>query len=226
MRSEKLTKTPDTILAIECAVGWGSVAVLSKRSVIASTTGTDFRPSRAEEILQVIDHVLKLGGVSLDEIRTIAVSTGPGSYSGIRIGMATALGLKQSLGVDCIGVPVLDAMAISCAELSNLITAIPVGKKDVAWQAFNDDPDSTSLPELAPEADFLTRLDTGPRSVLCAHTDLTQRFAHRLPESTELIDAGTALAEYIGRYAASNPENTLARPIYLRNRNHTGRLSS
>ena len=81
----------DRILAFDCAVGIGSVAVLNGDNILASSGDLDGSPSRAEEILQLINGVLVGADTRQRDLSKIAVSVGPGSYSGIRIGLATAI---------------------------------------------------------------------------------------------------------------------------------------
>src|SRR5687768_4184610 len=130
--------TGNIILAIECAVGSGSVAVMTGARVIESTSGKECRPSRAEEVLGIVEQLLKNADLRLREVQRIVVSAGPGSYSGIRIGLATGLGLKHSLGIAFAAIPLLEAMAASSGVKTTLVTAVPVGKKDIAWQFFDE----------------------------------------------------------------------------------------
>lgn len=209
----------EIVLAIECAVGFGSVALMANGEVIASTSGQDCRPSRAEEVLGIIDLLLTQTDLPARQINGIVVSAGPGSYSGIRIGLATALGLKHSLGITLAAVPLLDAMAVSSVGDTNFVAAVPVGKKDIAWQSFGKDALATGEPELAPETEFLDRLGVTLPGTLIVHSDLMS-LVDRLPNGIQLCDSGNALAEHLGTYASRNPGKTRSRPLYLRNRSH------
>jgi len=154
------------------------------------------------------------------------VSTGPGSYSGIRIGVATALGLKNSLNIACVGVSALDAMAIFATHSMPLICALPVGKRDVAWQHYKSGknrPAPLGPPEIGSETDFLVRLSGGSGVRLFVHFDLFGRLKeHDLP-GIQTLDAGSHLSEMIGRAAAGDQGEPVLRPIYLRNRTHATR---
>ncbi len=198
----------DITLAIDCAVSKGTIALFRDSGVVASTAATDESPSRAEEILGVVQKLLSNADTEVSEITRIIVSTGPGSYSGIRIGIATALGLKNALGVQCLGVSVLEALVSHAGLSGNVIAAIPVGKKDVAW------------PELSSETDFVESLR--PEFTLVAHSELLNRLGETLPPGIKVVDAGTAVAEWIGRmsFAASGDSNLS--PVYLRNKSHAG----
>lgn len=214
------------ILSIECGVSRGSVALIRNGKLLAPVCDAG-SASRAEEVLKVVTRVLKEGDLNLKDLDTIATSIGPGSYSGIRIGISTAVGLANALGVSCVGVSVLDAMSHSAKREGNLITAIPVGKTQVAWQPFKSvqsggrAPDSP--PELTSETGFISELTRFQNFTLFLHADLVGRLTNVLPENIQLVNAGTDLAEYVGLFAMTQVpinEGTL-QLIYLRDRNLT-----
>ena len=99
-----------TILAIESAIGDGSIS-LWRGATKGSLETSDSNASRAEKIISEIDALLHNASVSKGELDLIAVSVGPGSYSGIRIGVSTALGLGHALGIPVTGVSALEALA-------------------------------------------------------------------------------------------------------------------
>jgi tRNA threonylcarbamoyladenosine biosynthesis protein TsaB len=210
------------ILAIECAVANGSVALLHGRELIGPSV--EGNPSRAEDILRIIDSVLDSAGIPGRELSTIAVSTGPGSYSGIRIGLATALGLASATGVPCTGVATLEAMASRIDRSSiDAVTAVPVGKNQVAWQVFESSEggaSDASPPELASFATFVELLSSRSSATLLAHTDVYTRLSGDLPTGLTLIDAGTNLAGLIAQFVGSHPSDSGSslKPLYLRDR--------
>jgi tRNA threonylcarbamoyladenosine biosynthesis protein TsaB len=68
------------------------------------------RLSRAVTLLEDVDALLRQGGASAADVDLLAVGTGPGSFTGVRIGLATARGLALALGVPAAGVSTLDAL--------------------------------------------------------------------------------------------------------------------
>jgi len=216
------TKPRKNILSLDSAVASGSVALIcGETGSIIKREGSDC--SRAEKLISVISDILNEAALELKDLDLIAVSTGPGSYSGIRIGLATALGLSNSLGIQCVGFSVLEAMAYGARLPSSYIAAIPVGKNDVAWQAFNaDNPgreDPRTYAELVPLASFVEHLKSRQHMRLFAQTDLLKRLGNQIPSTTPFVDAGIGMAEFVGRLASrEDATNSSLQPIYLRNR--------
>ena len=126
---------PDQItLAIESAICGGSISLLRDHREIASWIGVS-NMSKAEDLLFNIDAMLTANNIRRQEIDLIAVSAGPGSFTGIRIGLATALGLKTGLGIKMSSESALKAMAFSGSDRANLIAAIPMGRNAVCFQS-------------------------------------------------------------------------------------------
>jgi len=98
------------ILGIETATKICSVAISDDEKLLAiKEEGGAY--SHAEKLTVFIQDVLKQAGKSLQDIDVVAVSKGPGSYTGLRIGVSTAKGLCYALGIPLIAVDTLQAMA-------------------------------------------------------------------------------------------------------------------
>jgi len=221
-----VTKTNQlrNILAIESAVAGGSVALIREETgEILRREGLEC--SRAEKLISIVSGVLDEAELELGDVNLIAVSIGPGSYSGIRIGLSTALGLGNARGIKCRGISVLDAMTWGAGIVTSpLVVAIPVGKNDIACRIFTSDDQGNRAaggdPELLSSANFINQMKSLPNTTLFAHTDLCERIGDQIPETTPCVDAGIGMAEFVARYASREhaaPNNSL-QPIYLRNR--------
>lgn len=96
--------------------------------------------SHSEKIFDVIESVYELAEIQNNQIKSIAISSGPGSFTGLRIGMAAAKGLSQSLNIPLIPVPTFEAIALQLAfmypENSEFILANKVGKDEVYFAKF------------------------------------------------------------------------------------------
>jgi len=109
------------ILQIETATTVCSVALAENGQTIALKEA-DQRNIHAEKITLFIDEVVKAAGKSYADINAIAVSSGPGSYTGLRIGVSAAKGLSFALDKPLIAVETLQAMANGYAEMHDIDT--------------------------------------------------------------------------------------------------------
>ena len=126
----------DIILSIESAIAGGSISLWAGGKEIDCWIG-DGGVSRAEDLLPNIADMLGRNSISRNDINSIAVSIGPGSFTGIRIGIATALGLKNALDIPCIGIAALEAMT-NCAKSRGLVVAaVPMGRNAICFQGFD-----------------------------------------------------------------------------------------
>ena len=99
------------ILAIETTGPFGSCALLDENTgkIVASETSTN-NMSHLSDLVPMVERMLTKAGAKKSEIEYVAPSVGPGSFTGIRIGVCTARALAQALGIKAIPVGTLDAM--------------------------------------------------------------------------------------------------------------------
>lgn len=111
------------ILAIEASSLVASVAILTDDIITAEYT-VNHKVTHSQTLLPMIDEVCRMTETEPESFDAIAVSGGPGSFTGLRIGSATAKGLGQALGVPLIHVPTLDAMAYNMYGTDMLICPV------------------------------------------------------------------------------------------------------
>jgi tRNA threonylcarbamoyladenosine biosynthesis protein TsaB len=98
------------LLALESATPHASVALLEGERLVVELANASDRP-HSTRLLPLVDRVLDQAGVGLEEVGSFAVSIGPGSFTGLRIGLATLKGLTYASSVPAVAVPTLAALA-------------------------------------------------------------------------------------------------------------------
>ena len=124
------------ILSVETATLAGSVALSRGDDIIAAFAG-DSGTSHSNTLLNDIDKLLHEAQVDLSDIDLFAVATGPGSFTGLRIGIATVKGLAATLDRPCAGVPTLHAVALSAGASDQSVALLPAGRGEVFAQLFS-----------------------------------------------------------------------------------------
>lgn len=99
-----------TVLAMDTATMVSSVAVATEEKVLAELTA-ETRFTHSETLVENIEAVLRLADVKREELSAVAVSLGPGSFTGLRIGLAAAKAIAYALSIPLVGVPTLEALA-------------------------------------------------------------------------------------------------------------------
>jgi len=125
------------VLAMDTATPAPSIAVLSGERIFDETLSGDRRAS--EELLPAVGRALARAGLRLADIERVAVCSGPGSFTGIRVGLATAWGFGRALGVDVEAVPTLEAMAEGARPFGadRAVVALDAGRGEVVAECFD-----------------------------------------------------------------------------------------
>ena len=124
------------VLAVETATSWQSVAILDDDRILARQD-QEATGAQAKLLLPAIDGLLKATGLRLKDLEGLACSIGPGSFTGIRVGVATCLGLRAATDLPLALVPTLEALAwtVQDAELP-LCPVLTSRKGEVYWAIF------------------------------------------------------------------------------------------
>lgn len=127
---------PKYTLAIETATQKGSLSLFKGEEAIGSWTGDD-RQALSSALIPRISKLLSENDLTPSELELVAVSAGPGSFTGIRVGMSAAKALQMALGIPAIAVTLPEALALSAGAASgNIIAIISSGRTEVYWQEF------------------------------------------------------------------------------------------
>lgn len=120
------------ILGIESSSLVASVAILTEDEITAEYT-LNFKKTHSQTLLPMIDTIIKMTELDLDSIDAIAVSAGPGSFTGLRIGSATAKGLGLALKKPLIHIPTVEAMAYQCYSSNYMICPIMDARRNQVY---------------------------------------------------------------------------------------------
>lgn len=164
------------LLALDTSTAWASVALFDGRDVLAEETWHAQR-RHADELFPTIERLLSRTGVTLARVSRVAVATGPGSFTGLRIAIAAAQGLARGAGAALVGVSTLDVLAYPHASSKmRTCSVLPASKTD--WYAALYQERNRRWARRSP---FLI----GPLEELCRQLGTHTLFVGELDESAE-----------------------------------------
>lgn len=189
------------VLAVDTTSPAGSVALLDGEE-LRGLVGVWKRPGHAETLLPTIDRLLGELSLALDGVDGFAVAVGPGSFTGLRIGIATMEGLAYSTGRPIVGVSSLQATAHRFRFRPGLVASFLDARRGevfgALYQSNGSDFDTVIEPVCEGPEDFLVRLPSEP--ILVAGTAVLA-YADLLAQRKELhaAEASFFLAEQVAR---------------------------
>ena len=151
-----MTVEASVLLAVESATVRASVAVVDRDSRVLEEAATQGGRNHSETLLPLIDSVLSQAGLALEDLAAIAVSTGPGAFTSLRIGVATVKGLCFGDGPPVVAIPTLAALAMTGQEAIQdlagrcLIPALDARREEVYAAAYVSGEGSDSGARLQP----------------------------------------------------------------------------
>jgi tRNA threonylcarbamoyladenosine biosynthesis protein TsaB len=210
------------ILAIDTALDACSAAVLD--TAAGTTVALESQPmnrGHAEALMPLIARVIKRSGVAFTSLDRIAVTTGPGSFTGLRVGLSAARGIALAAGKPVVGVTTLTAYAAPFVADNGecpIVSAIDARHDHVYFQMVSGNGDPLIKPKLASleEAVDASHL-LNPHLVGNAAKLLAERWPADAPAPFKVDPQPApdiAWVAWVG--AAVSPENAPARPYYLR----------
>ena len=207
--------TTQTILAIESAIGGGSIAIVADGSRIDGVIGPS-SVSRAEDLLSNIDHLLHENDIDKLDLTEIIVSAGPGSFTGIRIGIATALGLGDALRIPVRQISLLEALAVFHTGTNEIAAALPVGRETICWQPFRrhgDLVEAVDQPAAVTIDEFMNLAADKNMPVIVVNGALYESIA--APPLERCRNAGNDLASLLARAVIDHGLADLPEPMFV-----------
>src|SRR5262245_33855383 len=217
------------ILALDTTTRAGSVAVLRDGDTLSEITG-DASLTHGQRLPSDLGRALDAAGVALDDVRLLAVVAGPGSFTGLRVGIAAVQGLAFSRGLAVVPVSAFEAIGrqtLRAAGDSGLVAPWIDAQRGEVFAILYDGtldrplvPASSAPPETTLDA-WAAALDA--RAVVFAGDGAVRykdAIAHTLGSRATVLEPAPALAAEAARIAARHPERAVAPhaivPIYVR----------
>lgn len=201
------------ILSIDTCLGASSVAVLDGERVLA-TRSEPMTRGHQERIGMLAREAAAEAGVAFTDLSRIGVTVGPGSFTGLRVGLAFAKGLATALSIPCVGVNTLESLAYGTRGFA--VAVIDARMSQVYIQVFADGvslmaPDALGLGEAA--ARLAELCSGGPATLIGSGAPL---LAEALPSASVLTPAAPDPVA-VARLAVAKPAPSHSpRPLYLR----------
>jgi tRNA threonylcarbamoyladenosine biosynthesis protein TsaB len=204
------------ILAITTATRRGGAAILSDGQILGRRE-YEAADGHAERLFGAIDAALEAARVGRREIDALACDVGPGSFTGVRVGVAAIQGAARALRVPVVGVTSLDAMltAAGAEEAAPLLAVLDAKKSEVffAWRApgLDETPSHVRLADAPRLVEIAARI--GAKAIGEMASAIPGLDVVRRPD-TDLPDAA-----WIGRCALARPLPSLGavvEPVYVR----------
>jgi tRNA threonylcarbamoyladenosine biosynthesis protein TsaB len=208
------------VLAIDSSTD--ILAVALKAEAGWAEASLDFGLRHAERLMGLVDSCLDHAGVERAELGLVACAAGPGSFTGLRIGMAASKGIASGLGIPWISVPTLDALAWGYDCFPGAVAPIIDGKKGRVYSAIylrgerKSDWLDLPLAKIAALLDNYTEaLVTGPDAELFREYSM-ERSGFRVDERAGMSAARAIAILGLRIFSEKGPGSTNEGPLYLR----------
>ena len=209
------------VLAIDTALEACSAAVLdtARGGILASESVAMVR-GHAEALMPLVARVMQDATLEFSELDRIAVTVGPGSFTGLRVGVSAARGIAVAAGKPAVGLTTLAAYAapyIAADDQTPLIAAIDARNDQVYMQLFGSGRPLTQ-PRLAPLRDAVRAATSGPaRIVGSAAAMLAAAWPANEPRSAVVDPARAPVIDWVAHLGAAAAQAlSLPKPLYLR----------
>lgn len=208
-------------LGIETSHEQGSVGLARNETLLGEVLFSAAR-SPGEHLFLAIDSLLRLNKIEKCQLTLISVALGPGSFTSLRIGMAAAKGLAQTLGLPLVGVPSATAYAAKAAFWPELLCVVLKDRRDLVYRAFYAQQNQVIAEMSLSLERLLNELGQRPERILCIGSGAER---HRAILEPLVIVApavlnqpsGAVIAQLGIREFATNPQDALwtLEPLYL-----------
>ncbi|RWB78881.1 MAG: tRNA (adenosine(37)-N6)-threonylcarbamoyltransferase complex dimerization subunit type 1 TsaB [Mesorhizobium sp.] len=206
------------LLGIDCAASLCAACVYDAGA--GKELGRELRDlgkGHAEHLMAVIETALQAASVGYPDLDAVAVSIGPGSFTGLRVGVSTARGLALALKIPAVGVTTLEALAAEGANAfpgRAVLAALDAGREEIHAALYDQALAETYGPSVVTLAEAVTMAVNADAVLVGTAAPHIAQAAGR-PFDTGLIAATADIATY-ARLAAAKRPGEKPKPLYLR----------
>jgi tRNA threonylcarbamoyl adenosine modification protein YeaZ len=210
------------LLAIDTALGACSAAILdtNQGGIIASASLPMLR-GHAEALMPLIRRVMDEAGTAFRDLDRVVVTTGPGSFTGLRVGIAAARGIALAIDKPAVGLSTLSAYAapyFADDEKVPVVVAIDARHSHVYLQVFATGGRTVTGPRLAPLREAVRAAAAAPARIVGSAAQLVADGLAVTDATPQRVDAaGAPDIDWVARMGAALPEGqSPPKPQYLR----------
>jgi tRNA threonylcarbamoyladenosine biosynthesis protein TsaB len=209
------------VLAIDTALAACAAAVLETGRGIVASESLPMVRGHAEALMPLIARVMKQSDVAFRDLDRIAVTTGPGSFTGVRVGLAAARGFAVATGVPVVGVSTLAVYAapyLAANGKSPVIAAIDARHEQVYLQVFGPGGQTLVSPRLARLSEAIGAASNAPACLVGSAARAIADGLSKTAPTPRNVDARAAPdIAWVAQIGAVTPETDAApNPQYLR----------
>jgi tRNA threonylcarbamoyladenosine biosynthesis protein TsaB len=169
-------------LAIDCAVSRLSIAAKKDTHIVKVTLDVGMKQS--EKLLPTIDYVLKEAELTAKELDYTAITIGPGSFTGLRLGLSALKSLELANKTPIYGIPSFDAYAFPYRTAIETVLSVIDGNRDQFYASFYCRGEKLSGPDDKPMTDIIKQIDPETEVLVCGPDAKT--FVDEMNEQTPL----------------------------------------
>jgi len=209
------------VLAIDTALEACSAALLDTRqgASLASQSRVMTR-GHAEALLPLISDIMVQAQLDFADIDRVAVTTGPGSFTGLRVGLSAARGIGLAAGKTVVGLTTLAALAapyIAADDTTSVAVAIDARHGHVYLQIFGPAGRTLIAPRIVPVAEAVRAAAVGPVRLVGSGAGMMAAIWPKIPPALSVDERRAADIDWVARLgAAANESQSAPKPLYLR----------
>lgn len=208
------------LLALDTAANLCSVAILDvETGILMAEVSEDIGKGHAERLMAVIEQVMEQSKTAIAHIGKIAVSVGPGSFTGVRVGVSTARGFALALKCPVVGISTLQALAYDAAKTipgKAILSIIDARRDELYAQFFSAEGSAESEPVVTTLPLILEQLaERGHPHVLAGSG--ARLINEKLDKPVDIaVSTATGSIEAVARLGAIQVADGAPKPLYLR----------